>query len=95
MTVQGSSGWLTRLDEFGWPIGEAIPIGENVVTFSVEDEPEDLLPISPSLPEWITIEVTALDLRTAHLIFGSRLVFGYPRPLAINGREYRRRVRRR
>jgi hypothetical protein len=96
VTIHGSSGWFTKLDESGQPTGERIQFGENVATFSIgEDEPADSEPISPRPWRTITIEITALDLGTAYLLFGSRRIFGWHRPLAINGHEYRRRVRRR
>lgn len=98
MTIEASSGWFTKLDSEGRPAGPRVPFGAGVAKFSVEEsEPDDSAVLSADLFAWhtLTIEVTALDLRTAYLLFGSRRIFGWQRPLAINGREYRRRVRRR
>ncbi len=98
MTIAASSGWFMKLDADGQPIGPKMPFGEGVATFSVEEPSEDDSPVIEA--GWsgfrtITLEITTYDLRMAYLLFGSRRVFGWPRPLAINGREYRRRVRRR
>lgn len=106
MTIAASSGWFMKLDADGQPIGPKTPFGEGVATFSVEESEcaygDTTCPCQNGdvchyegpnpMTSWhtLTLEFTALNL-----LFGSRRVFGWSRPLAINGREYRRRVRRR
>jgi hypothetical protein len=104
MTIQGHSARITPLDAEGQPVGPAQDVGAAMLTLAQEEvDPDAESPcFTPSPLRWVTIEITALDLRMAHLLFGSayqlfvsRWIFGRPRPLAVNGREYRRRVRRR
>lgn len=104
MTIHGHSARITPLDADGNPTGPAQDIGAAMLTLAQEGvDPDVESPcFTPSPLRWVTIEITALDLRIAHLLFGSayqlfvsRWIFGRPRPLAVNGREYRRRVRRR
>lgn len=97
MTIQGSSARITRLDADGQPTGPTQTLGAAMFAFG-QDEPDELDDsplITPQPWRTLTIEITALDLRMAYLLFGSRRIFGWRRPLAINGHEYRRRVRRR
>lgn len=100
--IRGTGLSLTRLDACGRPIGDRMRIVDaaNVEFVSdPESEPIDYSggEVTADGLRWMTLEVTLCEPNPLYLylVTGCRRFLGRPRPLAINGREYRRRRRSR
>lgn len=96
-TIHGNGIRLVKLEEVG--TRTSVPFDGEWVT-TPESDPIDFTggKVTTQGLQWLNLTITFCELNPLWLALVTgrgRLVFGYPPPLPVNGREYRRRVRRR